>query len=219
MQHPLPLLPRRVQREALAGRAQPAAGLAVLCAPPLFAQGCAALPTRGPSAPAPPRACTLRPAGMQLTARGERGKVAAFRTYLPSHFAYSPNWCTIGSPEWVPRIDPCDWAGAAGGRCGWCIGVGWRPRMPGAGRPLAAQALMSADLPMPWATAEPLHLPSLCVHALPCAVLYLHIICEAEAAVKQSVLRAAGFWFVDDEKGALMATQLVCSAMPAFCSV
>lgn len=86
--------------------------------------------------------CRCFRAAYNLTARGERGKVAAFRTYLPSHFAYSPNWCTIGSPEWVPRIDPCDWA-----------------------------------------------------------VLYLHIICEAEAAVKQSVLRAAGFWFVDDEKG------------------
>jgi hypothetical protein len=62
------------------------------------------------------------------------------RTYLPSHFSYSPNWCTIGSPDWVPRVDPCDWA-----------------------------------------------------------VLYLHVICEAEAAKKEAVLRAAGFWFMDSE--------------------
>lgn len=51
---------------------------------------------------------------MQLTEQGQRQQVAVLRTYLPSHFVYSPNWCTIGSPDWVPAIDPCDWSGACG---------------------------------------------------------------------------------------------------------
>ncbi|PSC72525.1 hypothetical protein C2E20_4221 [Micractinium conductrix] len=77
-----------------------------------------------------------------LTEQGQRQQVAVLRTYLPSHFVYSPNWCTIGSPDWVPAIDPCDWS-----------------------------------------------------------VLYLHIICVSAAADKAAVLRAAGFWFMDDGEG------------------
>lgn len=50
------------------------------------------------------------PPPSQLTTDGRRGEVAVLRTYLPSYFSYSPNWCTIGSPDWVPRVDPCDWS-------------------------------------------------------------------------------------------------------------
>ena len=60
-----------------------------------------------------PHHCVLPAASlnMQLTLRGERDSVAVFRTYLPSHYAYTQNRCTISSLHWMPRIDVCDWGG------------------------------------------------------------------------------------------------------------
>ncbi|KAL4443517.1 hypothetical protein ABPG75_011254 [Micractinium tetrahymenae] len=53
--------------------------------------------------------CRCLRTSWNLTQLERRDNVALFRTYLPGHYVYSPNWCTVGSPLWMPRIDPCDW--------------------------------------------------------------------------------------------------------------
>ena len=66
------------------------------------------------------RALPPRCLHLQLTRTQQREGMALFRTYLPGHYAYSPNRCTAGSPLWMPRLDPCDWHGEGQGS-GW----GW----------------------------------------------------------------------------------------------
>lgn len=44
-----------------------------------------------------------------LLEEGRRDEVAVFRAALPGYFPYTLSGCTVGSKEWVPSIDPCDW--------------------------------------------------------------------------------------------------------------
>jgi hypothetical protein len=37
---------------------------------------------------------------------------ALFRQYAPPSFLYSFDACSMGSLDWAPRLDLCDWAGA-----------------------------------------------------------------------------------------------------------
>jgi hypothetical protein len=44
---------------------------------------------------------------------GTRESTALFAVYFPGFFMYTQSGCTVGSPEWVPDVDPCDWSGEA----------------------------------------------------------------------------------------------------------
>ena len=54
---------------------------------------------------------TLPPSLPQLEQESMRRGVAVMRAFYPSHFAYTQHSCTIGSEDWAPRLDPCDWPG------------------------------------------------------------------------------------------------------------
>ena len=43
-------------------------------------------------------------------------------------------------------------------------------------------------------------------------MVYLHVICVADAEVKEAVLRAAGFWFLDSDRGEALIPCLVPAA-------
>ncbi|PSC72584.1 hypothetical protein C2E20_4222 [Micractinium conductrix] len=45
----------------------------------------------------------------ELLAQGKRDSMAVFAVYLPSFFPYTSAGCTVGSKEWLPSVDPCDW--------------------------------------------------------------------------------------------------------------
>lgn len=46
---------------------------------------------------------------VQLLASGTRDEVAIFPTYFPGYYLYTLSGCTVGSVEWMPPADPCDW--------------------------------------------------------------------------------------------------------------
>lgn len=52
---------------------------------------------------------------VQLLANGTRGQVAIFPTYFPGYYPYTLSSCTVGSKEWMPPVDPCDWSSERGG--------------------------------------------------------------------------------------------------------
>lgn len=39
------------------------------------------------------------------------GQKALFRTYLPSFWPYSPDFCSLAHPDTMPLVDTCDWSG------------------------------------------------------------------------------------------------------------
>lgn len=45
----------------------------------------------------------------ELLANGMRDQVAIFPTYFPGYYLYTLSGCTVGSKEWMPPVDPCDW--------------------------------------------------------------------------------------------------------------
>lgn len=142
----------------------------------------------------PPRPC----AAQAPRAGGRPGRAAALHG-AALHVPYRR--CTIGDPLWAPRVDPCDWAGAAQAAhtCFTTISLhvtdrpcfqqgpaSSSPPLPG-----AAQAAHRACLPHPPPPAP----------AAPYAVLYLHPVCAVGAASKERLLRLQGFWFMDSEQG------------------
>lgn len=140
---------------------------------------------------------------VQLIEQGRRDRVAVFATYLPSHFPYSLMGCTAGSQEWVPHVDPCDWGGAWGTpRCPW--GPVGRAPAPQGWRGAPAKMLQRECTWSPLLALLAPTLPS--AHCPPphcAAVLYLHPICALGAAVKEGIIREAGFWFMDSRDGDL----------------
>ena len=60
---------------------------------------------------------------VQLLDEGRRDDVAVFAVYFPGIFMYTQAGCTVGSPEWVPDVDPCDWSGVRLELCGHGVGV------------------------------------------------------------------------------------------------
>lgn len=58
-------------------------------------------------------ACLCYRKKYQLLAEGRHDSVALLATYPGSHLPYTQMGCSLGSPEWAPRIDPCEWQGAA----------------------------------------------------------------------------------------------------------
>ncbi|KAI3428080.1 hypothetical protein D9Q98_006464 [Chlorella vulgaris] len=47
---------------------------------------------------------------LQLMEQNKREQVAVFAAFYPGFFMYTQSGCTVGSEEWVPDIDPCDWS-------------------------------------------------------------------------------------------------------------
>lgn len=49
-----------------------------------------------------------------------RDQVAIFPTYFPGYYLYTLSGCTVGSKEWMPPVDPCDWTSERRlGVCAW----------------------------------------------------------------------------------------------------
>lgn len=120
---------------------------------------------------------------LQLLEEERREQVAVFAAYFPGFFMYTQSGCTVGSTEWVPDVDPCDWSGA------WAA----RGRRENAWAAVAHRQRSRAGSRATWCL--PNSLPSTCAPA----VLFMHPICAGGAALKQAIIQRSGFWFIDSE--------------------